>query len=431
MSVTELSFLTSVFSGLAKVVAHPLFYVALLLVLMQYLRQNGMERRMFGVRCTSVFEQFLRSLLFGIGGGVLATLLLTVVGAVLSPVDLIYVWVVALVLAVINVRYVCFAYAGGLLSVVSLILQALPRFAGGPAWLMNIYHDLLSLHIAELMALVAVLHLVEALLVRFHGAQAPLPVFVEGKRGRLIGGFILQKFWVIPMGAFVVTGTGAGVAVPDWWPLMSLGVIGAGLTVVPVPAILGFSGAALTKTPRTTALRTSNYLLGYSVLLLGLAIGSSYFAPLLWLTALFCTVAHELLILWEVREEQSGQPLYVRPLQGLKILSVLPKSPAEEIGLVSGETIVKVNGMPVNSPYELHFAINQNPAYAKLEVLTPEGEPRFASTPIYMGDHHQLGIILVPDDHARQYVRLGSISPWRWLWGRLVGGGKQAPSSYH
>ncbi|ASS76563.1 hypothetical protein CIG75_17400 [Tumebacillus algifaecis] len=429
--MTELSIFITVFSGLAKVVAHPLFYVALLLVLMQYVRQNGMERRMFGVRCTSVTDQFLRSLLFGIGGGVLATLLLSVVGVVLSPVDLIYVWVVALVLALLNVRYVCFAYAGGLLSVVSLILQALPVFSGGPAWLYNIYQDLLGLQIPALMALVAVLHLVEALLVRFHGAQAPLPVFVEGKRGRLIGGFILQKFWVIPMGAFVVTGTGTGVAVPDWWPLMSLGALGAGLMVVPVPAILGFSGAALTKTPQKTARRTSNYLLGYSVILLGLSIGGSYFTPLLWLTALFCTIAHELLILWEVREEQSGQPLYVRPLQGLKILSVLPKSPAEEIGLMSGETIVKVNGMKVSSPYELHFAINQNPAYAKLELLTPEGEPRFAATPIYMGDHHQLGIILVPDDQARQYVRLGSISPWRWLWGRLVGGGKQAPSSYH
>jgi hypothetical protein len=334
-------------------------------------------------------------------------------------------------LALVNVRYVCFAYAGGLLCVTSLILQALPEFSGGPQWLMGIYRDLLSLHISELMALVAVLHLVEALLVRFHGAQSPLPVFVEGKRGRLIGGFILQKFWVIPMGVFVVTGAGDLVPVPDWWPLMSLGAQGAGLQIVPVPAILGFSGAALTKTPQQTTHRTSNHLLAYSVLLLGLAIGSSYYAPLLWLTALFCTVAHELLILWEMREEQSGQPLYVRPLQGLKILTVLPGSPAEEIGLKSGETILKVNGMPVSTPYELHFAINQNPAYAKLELLTSEGEPRFASTPIYMGDHHQLGIILVPDDQARQYVRLGSISPWRWLWGRLVGGGKQAPSSYH
>ncbi|MFD2171988.1 PDZ domain-containing protein [Tumebacillus lipolyticus] len=429
--MTELSFLFSVFSGLIQVVTHPLFYVALLLVLFQYVRQNNMERRMFGVRCTSVVDQFLRSLVFGVAGGLVATLLLTGLGAVLSPVDMIYVWIVALALALINVRYVCFAYAGGLLSVVSLILHALPELSGGPLWLMGIYHDLRGLHIPELMVLVAVLHLVEALLVRFQGARAPLPVFVEGKRGRLIGGFILQKFWVIPMGAFIVTGAGASVDVPSWWPLMSLGVIGAGLQIVPVPAILGFSGAALTKTPQQTALRTSNSLLAYSVVLLGLAIGSSFWSPLMWLAALFCTIAHELLILWEMREEQIGQPLYVRPLQGLKILSVLPNSPAEEIGLLSGETIVKVNGMTVSSPYELHFAINQNPAYAKLELLTPDGEPRFASTPIYMGDHHQLGIILVPDDGARQYVRLGSISPWRWLWGRLVGGGKQTPSSYH
>lgn len=428
--MTEFSFLLAVLRGLMQVLAHPLFYVALLLVYMQYVRQNGMERRMFGVRVHSPNEQFLRSLGYGVAGGLLATALLTAVGAVLNPSDLLYVWVVALCLALINARFICFAYAGGLLSVISLVLQALPEWQLAPGTLATIYADLRGLHIPQLMALVAVLHLVEALLVYLNGSEQPMPVFVEGKRGRLIGGFILQKFWVVPMAAFVVVGTGSGVTAPSWWPLIPLGAMGS-LMVVPFPSILGYSGVALTQTPKKKAATTSRYLAGYSLVLLGLAVGSAYWPPLLWVAALFCTVAHEVLILIEIREEQSGQPIYVRPLQGLKILSVLPQSPAQEMGLSSGETIVRVNGTPVNTPYDLHFALNQNPAFAKLEVLTPEGEPRFASTPIYMGDHHQLGIILVPDDQARQFVRLDSISPWRWLWGRLVGGGKQAPSTYH
>jgi hypothetical protein len=431
--MTELySFLLAVLVGLVRVLAHPLFYVALLLVFLQYWRQNGMERRMFGVRVTSLADQFVRSLTCGLAGGLVATILLTLVGAVLAPHEILYVWVVALALSVINVRYICFAYAGGLLSVVSLILQALPEFMTGPAWWLTILHDLRGLHIPQLMALVAILHLVEALLVRWNGAEQPLPVFVSGKRGRLIGGFILQKFWVVPMAAFVVTGTDHGVHAPSWWPLLGgMGAVGAGLQAVPFPAVLGYSGVALTQSPQKKALGNAKFLGFYAVILLALAIGGSYWTPLLWLTALFCTIAHETLILWEIRLEQSGQPHFVRPLQGLKILTVLPKSPAQEMGLLSGETILRVNGTPVSTPYDLHFAINQNPAYAKLELLSPEGEPRFSSTPIYMGDHHQLGIILVPDDQARQYVRLDSINPWRWLWGRLVGGGKQAPSTYH
>ncbi|MGZ4134801.1 MAG: hypothetical protein ACXVC1_05815 [Tumebacillaceae bacterium] len=430
--MTELSFLFAIGTGLAQVVTHPLFYVALVLVFVQYRRQNTMERRMFGVRCTTMTEQVTRSLVYGVAGGLLATILLTVIGVVLSPTDLTYVWVLAVILALVNVRYTCFAYSGGILSIVSLILQALPTLANGPEWLMTVYTDLRGLHVPQLMALVGILHLVESLLVRWNGVHGPMPVFVEGKRGRLIGGFLLQKFWMIPMAAFVVTGGGASVDTPSWWPLMSIGgVTLAGLQVVPVPAILGYSGVALSTTPEKKAIHTSKYLAIYSVILLLLAIGSSYWSPLAWVTALFCTVAHELLILWEVNEEQGAQPIYVRPQYGLKILAILPKSPAEEIGLLSGETIVRVNGTPVNTPYDLHFAINQNPAYAKLELLTHEGELRFASTPIYMGDHHQLGIVLVPDDQARQFVRLGSISPWRWLWERLDGGRKQTPSAYH
>jgi len=429
--MTEVSFLLEILTGLVQVVAHPLFYVALLLVFLQYQRQNNLERRMFGVRATSMGDQFLRSMLFGVFGGLIATILMTAVGVMLSPIDMTYVWVLALVLAVFNVRYTCFAYAGGVLSVVSLALNALPVFTLQPGWLETVYTDLRNLHVPDLLALVAILHVVEALLVRWNGSYAPLPVFVEGKRGRLIGGFVLQKFWVVPMATFVVTSSGAALDTPSWWPLMSLGAIAGGLQILPVPAILGYSGAALTVTPREKANATSLYLALYGFALLALAVGGSYYAPLLWAAALFSPIVHELLVLWEMRTEQAGQPLFMRPLQGLKILAVLPKSPAAEMGLLSGETIVRVNGTPVNTPYDLHFAIMQNPAYAKLEVLTPEGEPRFASTPIYMGDHHQLGVILVPDDQARQYVRLGSISPWRFLLGRLFGGRKQSPSTYH
>ncbi|KEO81625.1 PDZ domain-containing protein [Tumebacillus flagellatus] len=431
--MTELSFLTEILDGLAQVLAHPLFYVAILLIVLQYRRQNSMERRMFGVRCSSLADQVLRSILYGVGGGLLATFLMTVIGVVLSPVDMTYVWVVALVLALVNVRYTCFAYAGGLLSLVSLILNALPTLMSGPDWLLGIYDDLKQLHVPDLMALVAILHLVEAILVRLHGDHAPLPVFVPGKRGRLVGGFVLQKFWVIPMAAFVVTGVPDSVLhTPSWWPLMSLGGlgIGAGLQIVPVPAILGYSGAALTKTPQQTSKHTSRWLLAYSVVLLGLAVGSSYVSALAWVAAVFCPIVHELLILREMRGEQSGHPIYVKPLQGLKILSILPKSPAKEMGLLPGETILKVNGTPVNSPYDLHFALNQNPAYAKLELLRPDGEVRFANTAIYTGDHHMLGVILVPDDNARQYVRLGTVSPWAWLWERMRGS-KQTHSNYH
>jgi len=429
--MTDFSFLFATLTGLGKVLAHPLFYVAILLVFLQYRRQNLMERRMFGVRTSVLGEGMIHSLAYGLAGGIIATLLFTVLGVVLSPVDLIYVWIVALVFALFNARFICFAYAGGFLSLVSLMLNALPELNVAPAWVLSVYNDLRGLNVGGLMALVGILHLIEALLIRWNGAKGAMPVFVSGKRGSLIGGFILQKFWVVPMATFVYVGGDSGLQAPAWWPLLSFGTLGAGILIAPMPAVLGFSSVALSKTPEKKASSMSKYLMAYSVLLMLLAVAASYVPAILWVAALFCIVVHELLILWEVTAEPNAHPIYVRSNRGLKILAVLPQGPAQQMGLKSGETIMKVNGNPVSTPYDLHFAINQNPAYAKLELLTPEGEVRFASTPIYMGDHHQLGIVLVPDNQARQYVGLDSVSPWRWLWGRLVGGGKSTPSTYH
>jgi hypothetical protein len=71
--------------------------------------------------------------------------------------------------------------------------------------------------------------------------------------------------------------------------------------------------------------------------------------------------------------------------------------------------------VPVNTPFDLHFAINQNPAFVKLEVMDDQGEIRFVGKPRYTGEHHNLGLILVPDDAAKEYVRLESIPVWKRL----------------
>jgi hypothetical protein len=46
---------------------------------------------------------------------------------------------------------------------------------------------------------------------------------------------------------------------------------------------------------------------------------------------------------------------------------------------------------------QLHEALRMNPAFCKLEVQNREGESKYLQSPIYDGDHHQLGIILVPE----------------------------------
>lgn len=413
-----LTMIGQVLLGFIGIVANPIFYVALLLVFMQYWRQNSLERELFGVRVTSAFTQTGLSLLFGIFGGIVTSVLMALLGVALNPHDFLYVWALAVVLATLHVRWICFAYSGGILSLVSLVLQLIPDFQTPWVWLNTMLYDVEHVAIIPLLALIAILHLVEALLVYVQGGTSPAPAFVQSKRGRIVGSFLLQKTWVIPIAAFVVTGSSSDtLAHPSWWPLLP--ILGAGLQVIPIPAVLGFSGMAISSTPHEKAQRVAAGMTIYSLILLLLAVGAVMWPWLVWVGAIFSPVAHEWLIYQQQQEESEKQPRYVRPLLGLRILAVLPGSPAAAMELKSGEVIVKANGVPVNTPFDLHFAINQNPAFVKLEVLDEQAQVRYPAKSLYDGDHHGLGLILVPDDQARQFLQLKEIPVWKSIQRRL------------
>ncbi|MNE56377.1 Cell division topological determinant MinJ [compost metagenome] len=82
------------------------------------------------------------------------------------------------------------------------------------------------------------------------------------------------------------------------------------------------------------------------------------------------------------------------------------------MGLAAGETLHKVNGSYVKSKEELYEALVQNSAFCKLEVLNTEGELKFAQRARFAGEHHQLGVILAPDEQANYYTSSGPSSLW-------------------
>ncbi|MNC61811.1 Cell division topological determinant MinJ [compost metagenome] len=83
---------------------------------------------------------------------------------------------------------------------------------------------------------------------------------------------------------------------------------------------------------------------------------------------------------------------------------MLPDSPAEGLDIRTGEILAKVNGLPVTTKDALHAALQANPAYCKLEIINLQGESRFAGRAIFAGEHHQLGILICPDEDTRYVV---------------------------
>jgi len=326
----------------------PFFWIVIALIWLLYRRMQKTGEALFGVP-GSTLRLVGASLAFGVAGGLLGSVLIVVLGISINDLGILYLWVLALLLMLVNPRFLCFSYAGGLLALFSLL-------TGYP-----------KLNIPALMGLVAVLHLVESALILGSGHSDPLPVYVRNRFGRVVGAFNLQKFWPVPLviiaamtiGQQVPVGS-AQIQMPGWRPLLgTLGALPAGVmfAILPVVAALGYGELAVTCLPRERVRVTSLHLAIFSLVLLGLAILAAHVPQTVILAALFAPLGHEVVIRAGQRSELQGPPRFVPPARGVMVLDVRKASPFHEAGLRSGDVILRLGDIPVNSRAELAYAL--------------------------------------------------------------------------
>lgn len=295
-----------------------MFYIVIALIALQYRRAATLERRLHGYVRHDVLRQVITSLFFGLLGGALGSILLLSVGVTLSGNWLIYVWVVAILLAFLSPRLMCFAYAGGLVALFALL-------TGWP-----------SIDIPSLLALVALLHAVESLLMFFSGHLGAMQVNVKNLRGEIVSGYSLQKFWPVPLLALLAlplpmpSGV-ATIGMPDWWPLVLPRGLGETFSfwMIPIVAGLGYGELAITTTPRRKAKQSAYKLALYSAVLLALALLASRYSIFLYLAALFAPLGHELLVWSANQQEMRGVPLMQSRLESDVYLETKFASPLD------------------------------------------------------------------------------------------------------
>lgn len=402
-----------IFSILPRFIVNPLFWLVLFLIYNQYRRLNRLQKDMFGREFTSVRKQVWQSVLFGLAGGVVGSFLMTLVGVSLSQAGIIYVWPVAILLMLINPRFMCFAYAAGLISLSHLIF-------GFP-----------QLEIPQLLGLVAVLHMVESILIYLTGHLDPVPIILKKPAGQLIGGFNLQKFWPIPVVIMLTVVldvpdlTSDLVRMPEWWPLIRPREVAAAgeelvYSMFLVTAALGYSDLALTCTPRQKAGRSASYLALYSILLLLAAIGASYYGPLLPAAALFSPLGHELVVYLGGRREFKGEAIFTPPPRGMMVLALVPEGLAAKYGLVPGEVILKIGGKEVSSPADLTLDPYQGPPQ-ELVTLQPKGEGYAKRYITIWESEGDWGVIPVPRGDSGPYMKIRRQGPLVRFFRRLRG----------
>jgi hypothetical protein len=400
--------------GVIAAYFEPIFWMIIALVAYQYWQLQKSQKRMFGVCGFSLTQQVMLAVLLGSIGGILGSFLLTLVGINVDQLGLAYIWPVAILLMMINMRFLCFAYAGGLVALSKVLF----------GWPM--------VDVSQVLVLVAVLHITESILIGISGYYGSMPVILRRKNGQLVGAFNLQNFWPLPL--FLMSAVAipelkvpeSVLGMPDWWPLLPVqGVLPEGhiwmYAMVSVVAALGYTDIAVASSPQIRRRKSSLHLGLYSIVLLTLALLSVHYKWLQAVAAMVSFLGHEMLIQLDSRQELESPPRYVPPVEGLMVLDTVVDTPAQKNGIKTGDTLLKLHNMAINTKEQLAEAISLAPAAFVVEILRNGKIIERKIT--FSNGQRMLGVILVPEGNELYYVQLTEDTFWLWekvkkLWGK-------------
>ncbi len=406
---------------------NPFFWLVVVIVFMQYRRAVNMEKKLFGQPINSVWKQTFYSIFYGLIGGLFGSVFLLFLCISLESIGIVYLWPVAILLFLFNPRFLCFAYAGGIVAVVALALRVLHPVL---PFLENIgiLSGLLNIHLPSLLTLVGILHLTEALLIYMSGHKGASPIYLKTAEGDVVGGYSMQRFWPLPlMGlwAMVVAETSSAfvgsIPMPEWWPLLGTVMSPGGgerilYMMLPLVAGLGYSDLAVSSRPNDKRVKSARYLALYSILLTILAVSAVFWSFMIIPAALMAPLGHELLIKQGNREEFSRAPLFSPTDQGVIVMAVVPGSPAAQAGLQEGDQVKAVNRVPVHS--EQHFLELLRLHYQQV-LLTVQRQDRELPLPakLYPVPVSHFGAVFAPGRMPRVYVEMKHSPVWK-RWGR-------------
>ncbi|CAM4273664.1 PDZ domain-containing protein [Paenibacillus tarimensis] len=390
-------------TGLAAVrlFMQPFYYMTVLFIILLLARQTRTERRLFHVKLTSWPKQIVPAVVAGLLAGLFISAMSLFIGFAFTNETVYWLWGAAVVLVFIRIRYFCIAYSAAVIALLSVIAGLFSGSLDNGQWYGAALESLAEQDGAALLLLAGLLHMMEALLLRWQGDYAAGALIVEGKRGLLVGGYQLPAFWPVPMLLLVPASSASAIAELSWTPGLaySSGYSGS-WTMLALPVVVGFSSLATSRLPRAKARKLAGSQLYYSVGLIAAALLAVWWEPLVAAAAAAAFVCHELIYYLELRREEQASPVFVHDAQGLRVLAVVPGMPADQMGIQTGEILHKVNGTRVRTTEDLYNGLQVNSAFCKMEIINHEGHVKFVQRARFEGEHHQLGVVLAPDEGA-------------------------------
>jgi len=367
--------------GIGGFFLNPFFYwFFILLIGASYIRIKR-ERSNFGTRVFPRFSELGQTwavtLIFG-----LAVSLISLAAGIVLTYEIILVLSIVMIILSLTFKFTMLS-ASYTIGITYLLFLFLPMVFGGEAI------SIPPVSFAALSLLLGIFLMAESILLRKTKRNRSFPQLAMSSRGGSIGLHQLKKIAFIPF--FTLVPSGLITSFAPFWPAFSIG--GESYSLILIPFAIGFHFNIKSMVATQAARVLSKNLLFLSAIVILIAV-SSIFIPELSLVAVLLAILGREWVLYRFRVNDGKRAPYFTPKnKGLVILSVIPDSRADQLGLADGETISKVNGNLVRTPNEFYKALQTGAASYKLEVLDENGEIRLVQGVQYEQDHHELGLI--------------------------------------
>lgn len=387
-------------------VFQPWFFIILYLMYWMYKKNQEIEVQSVFLVKTKVYEKMVQPTLSGILVGIGLSIILIYFGIPMHfSAHMAFLLPIALLLALFNFRYLCFSYAGGILGIISLIFRGQKIF--------TYVVPNINLDIPSIIALVGVLHLMEAWLVFLEGAADSIPIVIQ-KDNKVAAAYMMQRFWPLPFTLLIMDFVTAVpqqglIETPNWWPVLKNIIESPSpatiliYSVIPITAVLGYGDIAVSTEPEKKSRKTAILLVFYSLTLIIIAIMSPQRLWLQFLGVILMPLLHEVLIVGSQRKERLSEPLYTYPDKGVRIHELKPEGVAEKIGMKRGDIIVKINGIEIENDRHMQAILNNYYTFLWFDVISVYGEKKYFEYKAYPDGINDIGIIPLMKYHIRVY----------------------------
>ena len=378
--------------GIWRVTWQPLLYAAIFFTIWTGYRRIKRERKQFGRRVFEMTAEWKGTWLWAVLFGLLISIGIILVGGMITYEFMLVVSaVVVFFLLIHQVRLLSPVYT---LGISGLIIWGLAQF---DVLLVNqrISEAVYGVDLVLISYLLITLFLAEIILIGTTKRTRTFPGLEKSDRGKHVGFHSAKRLMLIP---FFVPIQGTALQVDQWlpwWPVFEFGSTTFSLMLVPF--LLGFQQRFHSTLSDHGTKRLAKKLSFLLIVLIALGAGL-YWYPEFVYVFLAVAVIGRLLIQWGTHLSESGKRSIFSPQpDGIKILGIVPHSPADEMGLVIGEKVVRVHDHPVSNEHEFYEIMSVNRTYCKLSVKNLDGEIRFVQRPVYENESHELGLLFVKE----------------------------------